>query len=188
MHVVAATPAAPAVTWEEAKAHLRLDGEQEKVFVEGLITAATQHVGGPDGWLGRSIGVQDLEVRMGLPVSASIRLPLPPVLSLISIAYVDQEDNEHTIDASSLNVFDGEIERPTSGWPWLNGSQRRDALRIQYQAGYETVPAPIKAAILMMVGDMHRFRSSASDLNITPTAIPMSATVDDLLQPYRVYR
>ena len=188
MRVAAVAPAATAVTWEEAKAHLRLDGEQEKTFVEGLIAAATQHVGGPDGWLGRSIGVQDLEVRLGLPADATVRLPLPPIIEIVSVVYLDQSGVEHTVAADSFDLFDGEIERPMAGWPWVNGSQRRDAMRIRYRAGYEAVPAPIKAAILMMVGDMHRFRTSASDISVTPNAIPMSATVDDLLQPYRVYR
>ena len=38
-----------------------------------------------------------------------------------------------------------------------------------------------------MVGDMYRFTETASDMNIAPTSIPMSTTVENLLSPYRVY-
>jgi uncharacterized phiE125 gp8 family phage protein len=189
MRVVVITPPTPIVTWEEAKAHLRLDGDSEKVLVEAMIAAATANIDGPTGWLGRSIGAQDLEVRFDLvATSSTIRLPYAPVISLLGVTYLDRNDVEQEADLDDFELLGDMLVPQGSEWIWLGGSLRREAGRVRYRAGYVDVPAPIKAAVLMMVGDMHRFRSTASDMNISPTAIPMSTTVDALLQPYRVYR
>lgn len=189
MRVVVIEQPAPAVTWAEAQVHLRLDGDDEKSLVEGMIAAATAHIDGPTGWLGRAIGAQVLEARFDLlTVGQSLRLPYPPILEMLSVKYLDAAGVEQEADLADFELFGDELAPQGSEWVWLGGSLRREAARIRYRAGYEEVPAPIRAAILMIVGDLHRFRSSASDMNITPTAIPMSATVNDLLQPYRVYR
>ncbi len=189
MRVIVITPPAPLVTWEEAQAHLRLDGDAEKVLVEAMIAAATANIDGPTGWLGRSIGDQELEVRFDLvAVGHRIRLPYAPVISLLGVKYLDRSDVEQEADIDDFELLGDMLVPVGSEWIWLGGSLRREAGRVRYRAGYTDVPAPIKAAVLMMVGDMHRFRSTASDMNISPTAIPMSTTVDALLQPYRVYR
>ena len=61
-----------------------------------------------------------------------------------------------------------------------------DALSVTYTAGYgaaEDVPAPIRHAILLMVGDMYRFTESAGPGQMA--SVPMSTTVERLLAPYR---
>jgi len=188
MRVVVVNAPDPVVSWEEAQAHLRLDGDAEKAVVEGMIAAATAHIDGPSGWLGRAIGMQELEVRFSLCFHGrTLRLPYPPVAELISVKYLGADNVERTADIEDFDLFDGQLGPEGSEWIWLGGSMREDAGRIRYRAGYAEVPAAIKAAVLLMVGDLHRFRSSASDMNITPTSIPMAAGVNDLLQPFRVY-
>ncbi|WP_370308332.1 head-tail connector protein [Sphingobium abikonense] len=200
MRTLVVIPPEPVVTWEEAKAHLRLDGDDERAFVDALIAAATAHIDGPEGWLGRAIGLQTLEVRLPAFGVTSIALPYPPVVDIVSIQYVDSAG-----EIASVGDDDYELSGPllraawTKSWPtpqWLGCDG--DVVRIRYRAGYainpdadpvvQNIPAPIRAAILLMVGDLYRFRASASDMNITATAIPMSMTVESLLQPYRVYR
>lgn len=74
MRVIVVEPPKPVVTWEEADQHLKLDGDtSQKSFVEGLIAAATAHIDGPDGWLGRALGVQTLEAQVD-PLSRSGQL------------------------------------------------------------------------------------------------------------------
>lgn len=190
MRVVPIGPSVPAVSWEEADAHLRLDGDAEqRVYVEALIAAATDHISGPPGWLGRSVGIQELEVRFSLvAVGASIDLPYPPAIALTNVRYLDVAGIERMADLADFDLSGDRIFPKGASWPWEGGSLKTEAGRIRYRAGYEIVPAPIKAAILLMVGDLYRFRTTASDMGITPTAIPMSVTVNGLLQPYRVYR
>ena len=49
------------------------------------------------------------------------------------------------------------------------------------------IPAPIRAAILLMVGDLWHVRATVAT-GAAMAMVPMSATVEHLLQPFRVYR
>jgi len=188
MRVLVITPPDPVVTWEDADAHLKLSGDEtEKLYVEGLIAAATAHIDGPNGWLGRAIGLQTLEARFGgYGCFASVRLPYPPLVELISAKYLDAVGAEQDVALSDLDVFGSDISCTTALWPWAGCSTRREAVRVRYVAGYpEGVPAPIRVAILMMVGDMHRNRVTTQAG--AQSAVPMSTKVEDLLAPFRVY-
>ncbi|HEX7856096.1 MAG TPA: head-tail connector protein [Sphingobium sp.] len=182
MRVVVVTPPTPAVTWEEADAHLRLGGDLgEKSYVERLIAAVTAILEGPDGWLGRAIGVQTLEARFSLlTVGSSIRLPFPPVVELVDVKYLDMAGAEQIADLEDFDLIDDTLAPVDGGWVWEGGSLKREAGRVEYRAGYETVPAPIKAAILIMVAELYEKREMA--------ATGISGAAADLLSPYRVYR
>lgn len=187
MRVLVITPPAPVVTWADADAHLKLDGnESEKPLIEAYIAAATAHIDGPQGWLGRALGVQTLEARCSSYMS-SIRLPYPPFIELVSAAYRDADQAEQQIDPQGLEVIGQDLFSLADRWPWDSGvSLRPEAVRIRYKAGYSNgIPAPIKIAILMMVADMHRNRATTQAG--TQSAVPMSTTVEALLAPFQVY-
>jgi len=200
MRVIVVSPPAPVVTWAEADQHLRLDGDDEqRPMVERLVKAATQHIDGPDGWLGRALGLQTLEARLCGFGGGLIRLPYPPVVDIVSVHYLDGAGLPVLVDPDAYELFGAELGNAWGkSWP-TPGAYRGHAetVRIQYRAGYAVdaeadpvvpnVPEPIKQAILLMVGDMYRFTETASDMNVTPTSIPMSTTVERLLSPYRVY-
>lgn len=198
MRVSVVTPPSPVVTWEEADDHLRLDRDAEqKAFVENLVKAATGLLDGPDGLLGRALGLQTLECRLDELGSEPLFLPCPPFVDVESIRFVGRE-GAIVVPADAYVVDEGYLVASASGWPALPADWGRPRVRILYRAGYAvdpnaapyvpSVPDPIKAAILLMVGDLYRFRTTASDMNITSTAIPMAASVSTLLQPYKVYR
>ncbi|MBT2242681.1 hypothetical protein JQK15_03945 [Sphingobium sp. BHU LFT2] len=200
MRVAVVVPPSPIVSWEEAKAHLKLDDDAEKVTVEAMVAAATEHLDGPDGYLNRALGLQTLEMFLPAFGVTSIAVPLPPAVDIVSVEYLDYVGETAILDADEIELT-GNLLRPAwpHGWPsaqWRGNDG--ETVRIRYRAGYavnpdadpivSSVPAPIKAAILLMVGDLHRFRGTASDMNINATAIPMSLNVQALLQPYRVFR
>jgi len=199
MRVIVITPPAPIVTWEEADQHLRLDGDEEqREMVERLVKAATQHIDGPDGWLGRALGLQTLEARM-CGFCDLIRLPYQPIVDIVSVHYLDGAGQPVLVAPDTYELFGRDLGCAWGkSWP-TPGAYRGHAetVRIRYRAGYvvdpgadpiePNVPEPIKQAILLMVGDMYRFTETASDMNIAPTSIPMSTTVENLLSPYRVY-
>jgi uncharacterized phiE125 gp8 family phage protein len=186
MRVVVVTPPAPVVSWQEADHHLRLYGdEDQKTYVEALIAAATAHIDGPEGWLGRCIGVQTLEARLDNFDCGSIRLPYPPVIDVVSVGYVDAAGVVQTVDPAGYELAGALVPVFDAAWP--TPRLQREAVRIRYRAGYETTPAPIKAAILLMVQDLFSNRGSVV-ASSNATAVPMSTTVEALLQPYRVYR
>lgn len=200
MRVVVVTPPVPVVTWEEAEQHLRLDGDvEQKPMVERLIAAATAHVDGPQGWLGRALGLQTLETFLPAFGVTSICLPYPPAVDIVSVDYVDGVGETVAMEAADYELR-GPMLRPAwpKSWPsaqWRGGDG--ETVRIRYRAGYavdpdadpivSNVPEPIKAAILLMVGDLWHARATVAT-GAAMAMVPMSATVEHLLQPFRVYR
>ena len=186
MRVLVTTPPQPFVSLAEAKAHLsvELSDTHEDALITALIAAACAHIDGPEGWLGRSIGQQTLELRRcGFPTWFD--LPYPLVNAVTSVVYDDADGVEQALDAGSYRVYGGVIARaPSFSWPATENAQ--ESVRVVYEAGYEEVPAPIKQAVLLMVGDMFKHRESTQIGAIND--VPMSMTVDRLLAPYRVWR
>lgn len=188
MRVFVVVQPSPVVTLDDAKAHLKVDGSDEDALIEGYVAAATGHIDGPDGWLGRAIGVQTLEARCdNLSCGSAIRLPFPPVIEPVSISYLDAGGVEQMADLDDVELLGADLTATGAAWPWVGGSGRREAVRIRYRAGYAEVPPAIRAAILLMVGDLHRNRQE-SIIGTISSIVSMSTTVENLLSPFRVYR
>lgn len=183
--VAVVTAPAAVVSVAEAKQHLKVSHGAEDALIEGMVAAATQTIDGPNGWLGRAVGVQTLEARFSLPCSSVLRLPYPPVLELVEVRYLDRNRVERAAELADFEVYGDELSPVSSMWPWEGGSLRTDAGRIRYRAGYETLPAPIRVAILLMVGDLYRNRETTAAVSMTK--VPMAPTVEALLNPFRVY-
>jgi uncharacterized phiE125 gp8 family phage protein len=188
MRVFVVTPPAPVVTWADADKHLRFFGDPtEQAYVESLIEAATATIDGPDGWLGRALGAQTLEARFDSSESCHLlELPCRPIRTVLSVKYLDANKQLITADPAGYELFGSELA-PDGEWQWQGGFFGRETIRVQYVAGYATLPAPIRAAILLMVGDLFANRQTVVP-TANATAVPMSLTVESLLQPYRVFR
>ncbi|WP_242149602.1 head-tail connector protein [Sphingomonas sp. BAUL-RG-20F-R05-02] len=188
MRVVVITPPEPVITREQAKAHLNVDHDDDDTLIDIYVAAATGQIDGPDGWLGRSLGRQTLEARFDTIATDWCDLPLPcaPVAELVSISWTGADHQPRVADLTTIDLIGNSI--CVSGLaPWNDVRVGREVLKVRYVAGYETLPAAIVAAILLMVGDLYRFRETASDQGVTPIAIPMSTTVTNLLTPFRLY-
>ncbi|MDO7841083.1 head-tail connector protein [Sphingomonas immobilis] len=186
MRTFVVIPPAPVVAWEEADQHLHLDGDtDQQAEVEAMIAAATGTLDGPTGWLGRALGAQTLEARLDNFGCGSIRLPYPPMIEIVSVKYVDSAGVEQTVADGNYELL-GESLVSSYGVSWATPRNQREAVRIRYRAGYEaTLPAQIRAAILLMVGDLYANRATAGPTQFG--AVPMSTTVENLLAPLRVW-
>lgn len=185
MRVVVVTPPAPFVPLEEAKAHLLVEHALDDVLIRAYIAAACEALDGPDGWLQRAVGQQALRLHLtGFPsLRAGLTLPCGPILAIKSVAYADEAGDDQTLTP----ILAGDVIHPPSGSDWPRVADAPEPVAIEYAAGYEAgrIPAPIKAAALLMVGDLYSNRETVSD---RASAVPMSATVKSLLSTYRIWR
>ncbi len=186
MRVVVVTPPEPVVTLAEAKAHLRVRHSVEDALIEAYVAAATAHIDGPDGWLGRALGDQVLDAYADV-FRDCMRLPFGPVTEIISVKYLAGTGEEVTVLPTEYELR-GWLLGSAFGKRWPSVLSHPEAVRIQYRAGYVKLPSPIRAAILLMVGDMYANRETVTVGTGTGAAtIPMSATVQTLLSPFRVF-
>lgn len=190
MRVVVVVPPAPVVTWGDADTHLKLDGDTtQQAYVEGLIAGVTAQLDGPTGWLGRAIGPQTLEARLDNFDCGSLRLPYPPLIEILSVTYVDPAGVVQTVPDDLYEVRAGAL-MPVFGRTWPAPRWQRDAVIVRYRAGYDgepgrLLPAQIKPAILLMVGDLYKSRESF--VAGVASAVPMPASAENLLAPLRIW-
>lgn len=197
--VVIEAPAA-LVDLATAKAHLRVDHDDDDAIIGAYIAAACGHIDGPGGWLGRAIGPQTLELRAddfrGCDGQGAFDLPFAPIIDVVSVKYLDGADGaEQTVTPTDYEITARSTLRPGYEIEWPTARSFADAVRIRYRAGYvadptaETlvaaVPAPVVAAVLLMVGDLYANRETAAEGG--RPAVQMSLTVERLLAPFRIW-
>ena len=198
MRTLVVTPPAPVLTPADARAHLS-DVPDADEFLANLIAAATASIDGPDKYLGRALGVQTLEARVdGFDLFAPLVLPCPPLISIESVTYLDGAGVLQTITANGYEAFGNQVD-PVFGSSWPSARWGRETVRIRYKAGYvvdptadplvPALPFDIRAALLLMVGDLYSNRETTVDARAAAAVpIPMSTTVETLLGPYRIWR
>jgi uncharacterized phiE125 gp8 family phage protein len=183
-----AGPAMLPVSLAEAKLHLRVDGDDEDMLVESLLDAAVQYLDGWSGILGRCLITQQWAVSMGAWPICPLRLPFPGIRA-VTVAYADPAGADQSVDAALFQTYDdarGTIISFRSGFdaPSLQ-DERADAATISFTAGYgdgpADIPAPLRAAILLLVGHWYQNRELAADANIGELPFAVSA----LIAPFR---
>jgi len=177
------------ITVAEAAEFMRAEfSESEETLIEELITAARLMC---EEYLFRRIGVQTLELRdKGFPANnAPIILPAP-LISVTSIKYLDENNEEQTLDEEDYIVSDSApgMIIPVSSWP--AASAAGDSLRIEFICGYNTgespveleeLPKTIKTAMLMQIADMYENREAQLE-----KPLAANQTLVNLLAPYRL--
>jgi uncharacterized phiE125 gp8 family phage protein len=188
-----AAPSAEPVSLDEAKAHLRLDGTAEDALIGALISAARLHV---EAATGRALCTQVWEEQFdAFPEdTAFVELPKPPLSSVQQVAWLDATGamqqallaDFQTIAPVGPFAQPGSVG-PKSGKSWPTGlSEQPLSARIRFVAGYgdaASVPAPLKAALLLVLGDLYQNREA----QIVGSTVSDNATVKSLLAPFRVF-
>ena len=211
--LIRVTAPAPIVATEEARQHLRIDHTDDDAYIAALVAAATAWIDGADGWLGRCLGPQTWDLKLdgvwwdrrqpapldspwwqrhGFGSGWALRLPLPPLLEVVSIKYRDPANAEQTYDAanyvvSGVGASHGGTVSLATGAAWPSVSNGREAMTVRFRAGYEAgdppgpaVPAPIKHAVLLMTERLYEDRGGRND-------VLKDSTIDALLAPFRVF-
>jgi uncharacterized phiE125 gp8 family phage protein len=185
-------PEAEPVSLADAKVHLRVTTGDEDSLIDALIHAARELLDGRDGWLNRTLVTQTWDYTLdAFPVEDWIPLPLPPVQEVTAITYEDINGNLQTFGSSNYSLSADKEWAPrvllaaNASWPatW----DEPEAVTIRMVNGYgdaaEDVPAPIRQAMLLLIGHWYENRETINIGNIT-SSLPFA--VEALLTPYMV--
>jgi phage conserved hypothetical protein, phiE125 gp8 family len=115
----------------------------------------------------------------------------PSALTVVSVKYIDTDGVEQTLDAAQYVLdtypFIPHV-RKAYDVTWPSVRYERNAVRIQYTAGYgplaTSVEPLIREAIILLVGHWMNFQAAAES-GISMSRVPYA--VRDLLDPYRLY-
>lgn len=187
----AAPPASTGIiTLEQAKAHLRVDHSTDDTLIGIYLDAAVQALDGWGGVLGRCLTQQSWRQDMPeFPTSGLIRLPLPDVVSITSVTYLDSAGGMQTMDPAGYAVANDALGgavvlKADASWPSSGDAQ--DAVKVTFVAGYGTttnpLPASIKAAILLHIGVLYDHRAAVD----ADTLIALPLAYETLIAPYRM--
>jgi uncharacterized phiE125 gp8 family phage protein len=179
------------------KSQVRVDHNDDDALIEAYADAAVAGIDGPAGWLGRSLALQTLELRLDrFPTCDNVVLPYGPVIDVLSVKYDDGDGVEQTWDPANFNLLAadgyGVLQRAyDSTWP--SNRLYGEAVRIRYRAGYvvdvaqdppaSNVPGAIVAAILLYAGHLYANREAVK-VGETVTTLPLG--VENLLAPFRI--
>lgn len=179
---VTTPPASEPLALADVKLHLRVDVTDDDALITTLIQAAREHVEDvceralmPQTWTERQSTFPDvLKLRGGV------------VTAINSIKYVDEDGTTQTLDPSAY-LADLTTEpaavAPIYGTSWPLTRQQTGAVAVEYAVGYadaDSIPAAIKAAMLLTIGNLYANREGA----VIGQAITDNPAVRRLLFPY----
>ncbi|MGF7161280.1 putative phiE125 gp8 family phage protein [Rhodoligotrophos appendicifer] len=188
--VLVTAPTVLPVTLAEVRSQLRLDEYDEDPLLSILLDAAIERLDGWNGILGRALSQQIWRQDFD-SFSECLRLPLGPVISVGSVVYRNAEGQLSTVGTSSYALLNDEAGARVfmkSGFTAPTSLAETVPISITYTAGYpvvndfSTVPAPLKMAILQLVGHWYQNRE-ASVVGTSAMELPLS--VSSLIAPYR---
>lgn len=190
--VLITPPAMLPVSLAEAKAHLRVDHTDDDSLIGGLIAAATDHLDGWTGILGRCLVEQTWRQDFAA-FATCLSLPLGPVISIsnVTVGGVTVDDSDYALLTDAGGRSRVEIAHIASG---------PGAVSVTYKAGYatipevpangadpaipaqSTVPAALKVAIMLLVGSWYANREI---IVVGATVENLPFAVDALIAPFR---
>lgn len=216
---ITSAPAGEPITLAEAKLHLRVDVTDDDALITSLISAARMAAEticrrafvtqswkvvidqfpapgmniGSANWYGPQWGISPGPLTVMSPegkTGSEIYLPLPPLVSVDSIKYIDQDGTQQTL-ANTEYLVDLVSEparvMPAYGKTWPGTRNQIAAVEVTFTCGYgaaAAVPEGIKSWIKLRIGSLYEHREEVALMSrgkIEP--LPF---VDGLLDPYRV--
>ena len=157
-------PTVEPVTLAEAKLHSRIGISDDDALLAVYITSARQLA---EQKTGRSLAPRTL-ARYYDEFPDSIELLKGPITSIDFLKYINEAGTLTTLSGAAYSLDATQLSPwlvPAYGTEWPSTRTTPNAVQVQYQVGYSsvTIPASIKAWILLMVGTLYENRESASE-------------------------
>ncbi len=187
--VLTTAPGAEPISLAEAKAHLRIDANDEDALLTALIAAARMFV---ERTLGLALITQSWSYFFDFwPSAGCITLPIMPVQAVSAVKVHDGAGGFITLDAASYAV--DALSEPArlvlKGAVPSTPARELNAFEIAFTAGYgdeaDDVPGPIRHALKLLVAHWFERREPVA---LGLAAQEVSATIAALLLPYRRLR
>lgn len=175
-------PTVEPVTVAELKLHSRIGIDTDDSMIALYITAARQQA---EQLTGRSLAPRTM-IRYYDEFPDSIEIPKGPITSVDWVKYVNMAGTLTTLSGSAYTLDSSQLSAwviPSYGYTWPATLTTTNAVAIQYQCGYtaSTIPASIKAWILLKAGTLYENREADSDKPVLPNPF-----ADSLLARYVV--
>ena len=191
----ATDPAVEPVSVSEAKAHLRVDIDDDDTYIGTLITAARQWA---EAYLDRSLIYTQWEMKLDM-FPWEIEMPRPPMsqegtTTAVSITYTLNESlgtatlstSEYRVDRASTPG----VARTNYGGSWPSHLADQNSVTVTWWGGYgasgSDVPAAIRHAILMHVAHLYERRLAADNVASNEVPFGVKALLDS--QSWGQYR
>ncbi len=180
-------PATEPITLLEAKRHLRVDVTDDDTLITSIITAAREYC---ETFQNRAYITQTWEMTLDSFPTMPLKIPKPPLQSVDSIKYTDQNGVETLFDAANY-VVDADSEpgrialAPGVSWPSVT-LKPIGGVKIRFTAGYgdaAKVPMMAKQAMLLLIGHWYEHREAVVTGSISKE---IEFAVHALLWPNRV--
>ncbi len=166
------------ITLGEAKDHLRVlnTDTADDPSIHGYLATAMAILDGPEGILNRALVTQTLVFTFDrFPNVNAFSLPFPPLVSVTSITYVDNNGDTQTWATSKYRVLNaanptvcGRVEL-AYGETWPTTRRIEQAITVTFQAGFgdaTAVPEHYKHLIKVMVKEMFDNREPLEKSNV----------------------
>lgn len=189
--VLVTAPASEPLSTDAAKAHLRVDIDDDNDYIDTLVATAREHV---ESYTRRALITQTWDLWLDdWPEDGVIKLR-SPLQSVTHVKYVDDTGATATMSADdylvdAYNEPGQVVLKGAASWP--NATLREvNGVNVRFVAGYgsagSSVPKPFLHAMKLLTSHWYENREQVVVTGAVPKEIPYS--VERLLWPLRVYR
>lgn len=168
------------LTLDEAKAHLKVDFDDEDALITSLIKSTRQMV---EAYTMRQLITATFTLTLcDFPGGwGIIELPRTPAQSISSITYYDGDGTSTTLSTDYYELVKNDtvawaVLKPGQSWPSVQ-SDKFEAVTVTFVAGYgdnpTSVPEPVRSAMLLLIGHLYEHREAVNVGNIV-TEMPLT--------------
>lgn len=182
-------PSVAPIVLADVKARLRIDHDDDDDVIEGMISAAVDHLDGRSGVLGRCLISQTWDEFFTVRDCAGVwfELALDPVASITHVKYFDSAGAEQTLSSANYELV------PETRRAFLHcfdplpavDTRRAYPLTVRVVAGFgaaaANVPPALIDALYLHVGTLYEHRDALE--STTLSVMPLG--YDDLIRPHR---